>query len=163
MRLIDMKSSSEQFLERYLYLQPRMQRMAESILHDEDIAADIVQDCFVSIWNNRSKFKNIQNPASWCLTLVRNRAIDYLRRRQQPIQIDLPQDEEDHYEERLHLVKKLIQKLPSRQAKVLMMKHFEAKDTSIIAKEMNITEGNVYTLLSRAYTTLKQLVKDEQI
>ncbi len=44
-----------------------------------------------------------------------------------------------------------------------MMKHFEAKDTSIIAKEMNITEGNVYTLLSRAYTTLKQLVKDEQI
>ena len=158
-----MKLSSSQFLDRYLAIQPRMQRLAVAILHDEDLAADIVQDCFVSIWNNRSSLQNIQNPDSWCLTLVRNRAIDYLRRQHKPLPPDSPQDEEDLYEERLLLARKLIQKLPSRQAKVVVMKHFEAKDTKQIASELNISEGNVYTLLSRAYSSLKQLVKDEQL
>ena len=158
-----MKHSSEQFLNQFLHLQPRMQRLAESILHNEDLAADIVQDCFVSLWNHRSNLHNIQNLESWCLTLVRNRSIDYLRRQHQPIPISDFTEEEDNYEERLLIAQKLIQRLPSRQAKVVIMKHFEAKDTAHIAKEMNITEGNVYTLLSRAYTTLKKLVKDEEL
>lgn len=158
-----MKHSSEQFLNQFLPLQPRMQRLADSILHNEDLAADIVQDCFVSLWNNRSNIHNIQNFESWCFTLVRNRSIDYLRRQHKPIPISDSSADEDNYEERLLLAQKLIQRLPSRQAKVVIMKHFEAKETTLIAKELNITEGNVYTLLSRAYATLKKLVKDEEL
>ena len=40
------------------------------------------------------------------------------------------------------------------------MKHFDAVDTATIARTLQITEGNVYTILSRAYKSIKQMLLD---
>ena len=39
-------------------------------------------------------------------------------------------------------------------------RHFDDADTQTIAHTMNINEGNVYTILSRAYSSLKQMILD---
>ena len=158
-----MKRDTEQFKHDYLPLQPAMQRMAESLLGNEDEAADVVQDCFVTLWEEREKLRRVVNREAWCITLVKRRCVDLLRKRRPTVVIDeraMALAEEDCHEgeERLRLAMQMVDGLPERQAQAIRMKHFEAADTDRIAAALHITPGNVYTLLSRAYSSLKQMI-----
>lgn len=152
----------EQFKNEILPLQATMQRMAESLLGNEDDAADVVQDCFVSLWTERDKLERVVNKEAWCVTLVKRKCVDLLRKRRPTVGIDDRMDlevEDDRAdEERLTLAMKFIDRLPERQARAVRLKHFDACDTQSIATAMQISEGNVYTLLSRAYNGLKQMI-----
>lgn len=156
-----MNKEAKQFTADYLPLQPAMQRMAEYLLGDEQEAADVVQNCFVTLWSEREKLHKVVNREAWCITMVKRRCVDVLRKRRPTVYIDErmsladPTPEEDS---RLKLAMELIDQLPERQAQAVRMKHFDAADTQHIARAMNINEGNVYTLLSRAYTTLKERI-----
>ena len=160
-----MKRDTEQFKQDYLPLQPAMQRMAESLLGDEDEAADVVQDCFVTLWEEREKLRRVVNREAWCITLVKRRCIDLLRKRHITVGIDertmaLADEECREGEERLRLAMQMVDGLPARQAVAVRMKHFDASDTDTIASALHITPGNVYTLLSRAYSSLKQMITE---
>lgn len=54
----------------------------------------------------------------------------------------------------------LIERLPERQALAVRLKHFDDQDTAAIATHLHISTGNVYTLLSRAYASLKQMITE---
>ena len=157
-----MKRETEQFKHDYLPLQPAMQRMAEYLLGNEDEAADVVQDCFVTLWNDREKLRRVVNREAWCITMVKRRCVDVLRKRRPTEKIDermmAAEEESNDAEERLQLAYQMIDRLPERQAKAVRLRHFDDCDTRTIATTMNISEGNVYTLLSRAYNTLKQMI-----
>lgn len=152
----------EQFKNEILPLQATMQRMAESLLGNEEDAADVVQDCFVSLWTECDKLERVVNKEAWCVTLVKRKCVDLLRKRRPTVEIDDRMDlevEDDRAdEERLMLAMKFIDRLPERQARAVRLKHFDACDTQSIATAMQISEGNVYTLLSRAYNGLKQMI-----
>ena len=45
-------NDTEMFKHRILPMQPKMQHLAEVMLGNEDDAADVVHDCFVSLWND---------------------------------------------------------------------------------------------------------------
>lgn len=157
-----MKRESEQFKDDYLHLQPAMQRMAESLLGDEDEAADVVQDCFVALWQERHKLRRVVNREAWCITMVKRRCIDALRHRRPTVPVDeltlSSSDTDTAADERLDLALQLVDRLPSRQAEAVRLRHIKALDTAEIAASMGISEGNVYVLLSRAYNSLKQMI-----
>ena len=157
-----MKRETETFKNDYLPLQPAMQRMAESILGNEDEAADVVQDCFVALWNDRERLRHVVNREAWCITLVKRRCVDVLRKRRPTVDIDerimAAEEDSNTAEERIELALRMVDNLPERQARVIRLKHFDTLDTPAIAATLGITEGNVYTLLSRAYQNLKQMI-----
>ena len=158
-----MKRDTDQFKHDFLPLQPAMQRMAESLLGSEEDAADVVQDCFVTLWEEREKLRRVVNREAWCIMLVKRRCVDLLRKRKPTVEIDertmaLAEEQSRDGEERLRLAMNLIDQLPERQAQAVRLKHFDAVDTEHIAEAMHITSGNVYTLLSRAYSSLKQMI-----
>ena len=158
-----MNRETKQFESDYLPLQPAMQRMAESLLHDEQEAADVVQDCFVTLWNDRNKLRHVANREAWCITLVKRRCVDLLRRRRPTVDIETlynMADESAADDDRLRLALQFIDRLPERQARAVRLRHFDDADTQAIARTLQINEGNVYTLLSRAYSTLKQMILD---
>ena len=158
-----MNIETKQFTNVYLPLQPVMQRMAESLLGNEEDAADVVQDCFVTLWNDRQKLRRVVNHEAWCVTMVKRRCIDLLRRRRPTVELDealILADEPPAEDDRLQLALRFIDRLPERQAQVVRLRHFDDADTPTIAQTMHISEGNVYTLLSRAYNTLKQMILD---
>ena len=70
----------------------------------------------------------------------------------------LAEEESADKEERLRVALQMVDRLPERQAQAIRMKHLEAADTDRIAAALHITPGNVYTLLSRAYSSLKQMI-----
>lgn len=149
------------FKHRILPLQPAMQHLAEVMLGNEDDAADVVQDCFVSLWNDRERLRDVVNLEAWCKTMVKRKCINLIRKRKPTVEIDERMDiaeEEQDGEEKLQLAFRLIGRLPQRQAQVVRLKHYDGQDTQGIAAAMQISEGNVYVLLSRAYNTLKQMI-----
>lgn len=157
-----MKRETETFKSDYLPLQPAMQRMAESLLGNEDDAADVVQDCFVALWNDRDRLRHVVNREAWCITMVKRRCLDVLRHRRPTVDIDerimAAEEDNDTTKERIELALQLVDRLPERQARAVRLRHFDALDTPAIAASLGITEGNVYTLLSRAYSNLKQMI-----
>lgn len=158
-----MNAETKQFTTDYLPLQPAMQRMAEKLLGNEQDAADVVQDCFVTLWNDRQKLRRVVNHEAWCVTMVKRRCIDLLRRRRPTVELDealILAEEPPAEDDRLQLALRFIDRLPERQAQVVRLRHFDDADTPTIAQTMHISEGNVYTLLSRAYNTLKQMILD---
>lgn len=158
-----MNTEAKQFQTDYLPLQPAMQRMAESLLGNEQDAADVVQDCFVTLWIDRRKLRNVENREAWCIMLVKRRCVDMLRRRRPTVDIDTVNnlaDEPAEDDTRLRLALQLVDRLPERQAQAVRLRHFDDADTQTIARTMQINEGNVYTTLSRAYKSLKQMILD---
>ena len=157
-----MRRETALFKTDYLPLQPAMQRMAESLLGNEDEAADVVQDCYVTLWNDREKLRRVVNREAWCITLVKRRCADVLRKRRPTVEIDermmAAEEESTAAEERIQLALKLVDSLPERQARAVRLRHFEALDTPAIASRLGITEGNTYTIFSRAYANLKQMI-----
>ncbi len=156
-------SDTEKFKKHIIPLQPAMQRMAERLLGNEDDAADAVQDSYVSLWKEREKLNSVVNIEAWCITMVKRRCVDILRKRRSTLELDEImnyEDEKNQEEDRLLLAFRFIDRLPERQARIVKLKHFDNYDTQSIASAMQISEANVYVLLSRAYNSLKQMISE---
>jgi RNA polymerase sigma-70 factor, ECF subfamily len=62
------------------------------ILKRPDMADDVVQDAYVRIWANAASFDPAKaSPITWMVTIVRNRAIDELRRIKPTSSVDAPE------------------------------------------------------------------------
>src|SRR5690242_10416824 len=54
----------------------------QSIIHNEEDAKDIVQDCFIKLWDDDSALsQKTESVKSFLYTMVRNRCIDYVRKK----------------------------------------------------------------------------------
>ncbi len=153
---------NEAFKKSLIQLQPGLQKVAESILNDADWAADAVQDTVLKIWDNRRRMNRVGNLEGYCVTAVKRRCIDLLRE-QQP---SVPIDEEalmladtafdDNFEERYQQARALIDQLPEKQREIILMKYEQEKPNAEIEKALQISSTNLYTILSRAYKTLRE-------
>jgi len=55
--------------------------VAVRMLRREDWAEEVLQDCYVSIWNNAGSYSaSLSAPMTWMTSIVRNRCLDWLRR-----------------------------------------------------------------------------------
>ena len=72
----------EQYSERLLYC-------AVGILKSESLAQDALQEGMINIWKNLHKFKGASHPFTWCYTIVRNAALNELKKEKRHISADL--------------------------------------------------------------------------
>ena len=56
-----------------------MRRMAVQILHDDDLAADAVQETLTRLWHRRWRLDLTKNPQGFSMNALRNECIDTLR------------------------------------------------------------------------------------
>ncbi|WP_257993652.1 sigma-70 family RNA polymerase sigma factor [Cupriavidus pauculus] len=60
---------------------PKLFGLALRITGKRDLAEDVVQESFVSIWHHAGDYRpQLAAPMTWMTTIVRNRALDALRR-----------------------------------------------------------------------------------
>jgi RNA polymerase sigma-70 factor, ECF subfamily len=60
---------------------PKLFAVALRILREEGRAEDVLQDSFVNVWNGAAGYNpSLSAPMTWMITIVRNRALDYIRR-----------------------------------------------------------------------------------
>ena len=59
------------------------------ILIKRELAEDVLQESFVSIWNNAAGYQSsLSAPLTWMTTIVRHKAFDLLRRTDHAVEID---------------------------------------------------------------------------
>ncbi len=127
-------------------------------------AVEILNDSFLKIYNNISKFDTKKSFTSWIRTIFINTAIDYSRKNIKLYKIT--SIEEVDYEiydnqitENLDVedILKLLNKLPNKYRAIFNLHEIEGYKHSEIAKKMEITESSSRTYLTRARKLLKKL------
>jgi RNA polymerase sigma-70 factor (ECF subfamily) len=69
------------FAELYRHAAPKLYGVAIRILRRDDWAEEVLQESFVNIWNHIADYSVARSaPMTWMTAIVRNRALDWLRR-----------------------------------------------------------------------------------
>ena len=155
--------TTEDFKRDIMRLQPRLQRIAESIVGEPDSAADAVQEAVIALWKQRSTIK-LKDLEKLSLTIVKRRSIDILRKKQSTVPVDeqslmLAETPPDDSEERYQLARKLVDQLPKRQRDTILMKYEDGLSIDEIEKITGMSSTHVYATLSRAYKSLREAIK----
>lgn len=82
-RLIGATALGDRGAYRALYdaVSPKLFAVALRMLRDETRAEDVLQDSFVNIWHAAGSYNaTLSAPMTWMTTIVRNRALDAIRR-----------------------------------------------------------------------------------
>lgn len=141
-----------------------MRRMAEKILHDDDLANDAVQETFVRLWRKRWRLGMMEDPQGFSMRTLHNLCIDMLRRDKQrqkyisaaaELHIHPPDDDTLDAEQRYKMVEQAIAALPPKQQQIIEMKYVKQMSIHEIAQQTGLSETNITTLLSRAYAALR--------
>lgn len=65
----------------YRETSPKLFGVALRILRREDWAEDVLQECYVRIWDHAPEYRaGLAAPMTWMTSIVRNRCLDWLRR-----------------------------------------------------------------------------------
>ena len=147
-----------------------------SIVKRANDAEDVLQDCFLQIWEKAHAFDGLRGSVyTWLVAMTRNRAIDRLRskhfqisrQRQPDFNFDMiaandsssPLDQAS-MAERAYYVRKAFTMLPAEQRKVLQMAYFEGYSQSEIAGRLQIPLGTVKTRTRQAIKKLHALLEN---
>ena len=150
------EGSALAFSELYDRYSDRAYRLALSVCRDEGRAQDAVQDAFLSIWRNRSSYREERGTvAAWLMTAVRYRAIDVIRRaehrttrcftnghfEQQPAPEDVC--EETLTREEARRLRTSMALLPDAQQEVITLAFYGQLTHTEIAAHLGLPEGTV--------------------
>lgn len=158
----------EEFKKIITTYQPKLHAFANSILRNDFASEDIVQEVFCFLWEKREKINTIDNIEAFLVHILKCRCIDYLRKHKKEIleeeflNLDYSEIKEDS-EERYNKLLELISQLPKNQQELLHQKYFKNKKIKEISQETGMSEGNIRTSLSRAYSKLRDLISKTKI
>lgn len=150
-----------------LPLKNELFRLALRITLNRVEAEDIVQDTLIKVWDRRFEWKSIDSIEAFSLTVCRNLSLDRLRKKEnsndsledvniaEPVASSNPQDRMIQ-EDRVSLVRQIIDSLPEKQRSCMQLRDFEGKSYKEIAQVLDITEEQVKVNIFRARQMVKQ-------
>lgn len=141
---------------------------AYELINDHDLAKDIVQNVFVSIWRMRTKLKDDFAVKSYLHRSVYNEFLNQSRSKKLVVQLDkkyidalsqVMEDESEKTMERLiKLVKQEIENLPPKCKRVFLLSRREGLSNVEIAEYLDVSIKSVEAHITKALTTLRKTV-----
>lgn len=162
--MIDSPEDRSKFEKLYMEYRGLMYHVAYNILHNVQDAEDAVHHAFVKIAENIETINGTIDPQtkSLVVTIVRNRAIDVYRHKQNFPTVDLDACHGITIEyDGCNMLAACMTKLPENYQTVLLLKHYHGYTSKEVAKIMGITETNVIKIDQRAKKKLEILCKEE--
>jgi len=152
-----------------LPLKNKLYRLALRITLNAEDAEDVVQETMMKVWSRRQQWEQIESMEAFCMTICRNLALDKTRRMAADDQsleaneIDAPDhshhanpEEQTIQQDRIRLVRQIIDQLPEKQRSVMHLRDFEGKSYKEIATILSITEEQVKINIFRARQAVKK-------
>lgn len=142
-------------------------RLALRITLNHEEAEDVVQDTLIKVWNRRDSWQNIDSIEAFSLTICRNLALDRNKRKgnsHETIDEDTANVhaasstpyEQTIRNDKIALVRQLVDMLPEKQRSCLQLRDFEGKQYKEIAEILGISEEQVKVNIFRARQAIKQ-------
>lgn len=143
---------------------------AKRYVDERAVAEDLVQDVFVTLWENRKKIKIESSVRNYLVVSVKNQSLNYLKRegyKQSYIETCLsnstdPSDYNEFYllTELQKLLDEALAKLPETYRLIFEMSRLENKSNIEIAETLNIPLRTVERYKAKAIDILKKDLKD---
>ncbi len=142
------------------------------ITENKELSEDLLQDTFLKIWNNFSKYDpNKSRLFTWMLTIARNTTIDTCRTKKhqisQKIQTldtnvnNINRLKQAHINTDQIGIKELVEQLNTKYMEVIDLLYFQGYSQSDASKHLDLPLGTVKTRIRTAIKILKQLTKEE--
>ena len=162
-----MGMDAENFKRKFLAFHPKLFRIAYALVENKADAEDILQDAYFKLWNKRDELPDIENPEAFCVTLVKNLSLDFLRspranRREEEIEsvftlaTDSSPEKELETKDKEQQIRQLINRLPENQRQVLRLRGINDCSMDEIEQITGLNAVNVRVLLSRARKVIRE-------
>lgn len=157
----------DSFKRLFLPLHPKLFRIAYALVENKADAEDILQDAYYKLWSRRNELADIQNPEAFCVTLVKNLCLDYLRSPRAnrhdedvteavTISTDSSPDKELEMQDKVEHIRHLISRLPEKQRQVIRLRGIDDCSMDEIEQITGLNAVNIRVLLSRARKIIRE-------
>jgi RNA polymerase sigma-70 factor (ECF subfamily) len=141
--------------------------LALRILRDPTEAEDVVQEVFVQVWRQASRYDPGRgSPEAWVCTIARTRALDQLRRRaarrEEPAGPDQPSTARPAASEEALAVRKALDGLSGEQRRALELAYYEGLTQTEIARRLGEPLGTIKTRIRSAMMRLRETLAPAQ-
>ena len=166
-------SQQENFKERFDVYYPMLCRIASGYISDVQECEDIVQDCFIAVWNNGKSNLEEKEFLSYMVRAVKNNCISFLRKKSTEV-ISLDEEpemarfaetisEEDSEgllrEERLE---KVLSVLPPKCKEIFLMSKLHGLKYQEIASELGISVKTIENQMGKAFKLIREQLKSSK-
>ena len=158
-------------------------RYAYCYLNDSSAAEDVMEETLATLIFKRQRFQDEAHLHAYLYKVARNKSIDYLRRRRRETLFSYFEEEPDFVnisgmadpvakdntedlilrQERSETIALCMKQLPPHYREVLYLNYFEGFRIEEVCRIMKKNKKQVYNLLSRAKTALKDIFIKEGI
>lgn len=156
----------------YRETSPKLFGVALRILRREDWAEDVLQECYVRIWDHAQEYRaGLAAPMTWMTSIVRNRCLDWLRRPKLEV-IDeegelIEAAESDNPGPLAQLeasaearaLKHCLDALEARQRQAIALAYYDGLSHSELASHLREPLGTVKTWVRRGLLRLKSCLE----
>lgn len=133
-------------------------------LHDMYLVEDVVQDCFVELWERMNDEKIVSSVKAYLYTMVRNRCLDILKKDNQIDCNVSPSDlagiiQDEEAKERSLIEARLwtvIDSLPEKCREVFLLSKRDGLKYKEIADKLNISTKTAENQVAKAMKVLKE-------
>ena len=151
------------FQRLYQISSPRLFAIAVRILRRRDLAEEALQDAFVAIWQRAGQYQAARGaPMAWMGTVVRNRAIDLLRRGGQEV-TGLEPDRHARAEPALsdlaENVRNCLATLQESQRRAILLAYYYGMTHQELADRLDAPLGTVKSWVRRGLLQIKDCLQ----
>ena len=153
------------FSRLYRLTSPKLYAIAIRILKTEGQAQECLQEAYLSVWRQAATYQEGKAaPMTWLVTIVRNRALDMLRRqrhelRREDIELDLLSAPPSGNTLDRMAIDKCLQELKADQRECLQLAYFEGLTHPELADRLSHPIGTIKTWIRRGLEQLRQCLE----
>ena len=144
-------------------------RFAFTFSKDPDDAEEVVQNCFVKLWEGRNKIEIGSSPKAYLFKMIRNASLnqikhisireDYKEHNERVLQESEMMEEESGDTDLQDKINAAIQKMPPQRKRIFEMSRFEGLKYREIAEHLNISIKTVENHMGSAIKYLRVELK----
>ncbi len=133
---------------------------------------DVVQEVFVSVWENAGKFRGESAFRTWLIRITVNQCRSWKRKRFWKTHLfakfkkSIPSSEENRENKAITAelysqIKNVVKSLPTKYREVVVLRYLQEMKVKQIQKVLGLSRNVIDVRLSRARKLLKELLKDK--
>ncbi|ADF52087.1 RNA polymerase sigma factor [Zunongwangia profunda] len=151
---------------------PALFGYVNSYARNRVLAEDITQQTYIKFWENREKIDIDNSPKSYLYTIAYNSFLDSKKREQKErsyidqlhrAAIEEETNEKEKLELKLERLQKVIESLPEKCKKILIMNKMEGLKYKEIADRLDISVKTVESQMRIAFQKIRESFKNEEI
>jgi RNA polymerase sigma-70 factor (ECF subfamily) len=151
------------FEDIYITYWPKIFRLCMGYVNDHDLAQDMAQETFISVWQQLPKFRNEANIGTWIFRIASNNCLRQIEKQNRfpkaELSINVTEEKQINIEPQVQYLYKCISELPETERIIISLELENVKQAEI-ASIVGLSEANIRVRIHRIKEKLTRKFKD---